>query len=130
MLVQPKMKISAPHSLLDPIVPGRLLPSGQWGINRAALLTFPDDGLQVVIPIWATKAVGDTVKLLLNDREVDGRPIIDEAELKQPTLLWVAPRHLQTGPYQLTYEIKQPNQKEERPDKPLNLFVKLELPGG
>ncbi|MGX9378745.1 YncE family protein [Pseudomonas sp. JQ36] len=131
MLVQPKMKISAPHSLLDPLVPGRLLPSGQWGINRAAaLLNFPDDGLQVVIPIWATKAVGDTVKLLLNDREVDGRPIIDAAELKQPTLLWVAPRHLQTGPYQLTYEIKQPNQKEERPDKPLNLFVKLELPGG
>ncbi|HGM5555025.1 TPA: hypothetical protein ACKP2V_005353, partial [Pseudomonas putida] len=73
---------------------------------------------------------GDTVKLLLNDREVDGRPIIDAAELKQPTLLWVAPRHLQTGPYELTYEIKQPNQKEERPDKPLNLFVKLELPAG
>ncbi|WP_095135584.1 hypothetical protein [Pseudomonas sp. Irchel s3a10] len=130
MLVQPKMKISAPHSLLDPIVLGRLLPSGQWGINRAAVFTFPDLGLLVVIPIWATKAVGDTVKLLLNDREVDGRPIIDEAELKQPTLLWVAPRHLQTGPYQLTYEIKQPNQKEERPDKPLNLFVKLELPAG
>ncbi|MGX9379111.1 hypothetical protein [Pseudomonas sp. JQ36] len=131
MLVQPKKKISAPHSLLDPLVPGRLLPSGQWGINRAAaLLNFPDDGLQVVIPAWASKAVGDTVKLLLNDREVDGRPIIDAAELKQPTLLWVAPRHLQTGPYELTYEIKQPNQKEERPDKPLNLFVKLELPAG
>ncbi|PHH38825.1 Ig-like domain-containing protein [Pseudomonas putida] len=130
MLVQPKMKISAPHSLLDPIVLGRLLPSGQWGINRAAVFTFPDLGLLVVIPVWATKAVGDTVKLLLNDREVDGRPIIDQTELKQPTLLWVAPRHLQTGPYQLTYEIKQPNQKEERPDKPLNLFVKLELPGG
>ncbi|PHH39726.1 hypothetical protein [Pseudomonas putida] len=130
MLVQPKKKISAPHSLRDPVVPGRLLPSGQWGINRAAVFTFPDLGLLVVIPVWATKAVGDTVKLLLNDREVDGRPIIDQTELKQPTLLWVAPRHLQTGPYQLTYEIKQPNQKEERPDKPLNLFVKLELPGG
>ncbi|QBX41125.1 hypothetical protein E4T63_11135 [Pseudomonas fluorescens] len=130
MLVPPKKKISAPHSLLDPIVLGRLLPSGQWGINRAAVFTFPDLGLLVVIPVWATKAVGDTVKLLLNDREVDGRPIIDQTELKQPTLLWVAPRHLQTGPYQLTYEIKQPNQKEERPDKPLNLFVKLELPGG
>ncbi|WP_225138857.1 hypothetical protein [Pseudomonas putida] len=130
MLVQPKKKISAPHSLLDPIVLGRLLPSGQWGINRAAVFTFPDLGLLVVIPVWATKAVGDTAKLLLNGREVDGRPIIDEAELKQPTLLWVAPRHLQTGSYELTYEIKQPNQKEERPDKPLNLFVKLELPGG
>ncbi|MEI7052291.1 hypothetical protein WCL09_18030, partial [Pseudomonas koreensis] len=70
MLVQPRMKISAPHSLLDPLVPGRLLPSGQWGINRAAaLLNFPDDGLQVVIPVWASKAVGDTVKLLLNGRE-------------------------------------------------------------
>ena len=130
MLVQPKKKISAPHSLLDPIVPGRLLPSGQWGINRAAVFTFPDLGLLVVIPVWANKAVGDTVKLLLNGREVDGRPIVDEAELKQPTLLWVAPRHLQTASYELTYEIKQPNQKEERPDKPLNLFVKLELPGG
>ncbi|POA26245.1 Ig-like domain-containing protein [Pseudomonas sp. FW305-3-2-15-E-TSA4] len=130
MLVQPRMKISAPHSLLDPLVPGRLLPSGQWGINRAAVFTFPDLGLLVVIPVWASKDVGDSVKLLLNGREVDGRPIIDEAELKQPTLLWVAPRHLQTGSYELTYEIKQPNQKEERPDKPLNLFVKLELPGG
>ncbi|WP_460352962.1 MULTISPECIES: hypothetical protein [unclassified Pseudomonas] len=130
MLVQPKKKSSAPHSLLDPIVLGRLLPSGQWGINRAAVFTFPDLGLLVVIPVWASKDVGDTVKLLLNGREVDGRPIIDEAELKQPTLLWVAPRHLQTGSYELTYEIKQPNQKEERPDKPLNLFVKLELPGG
>ncbi|WP_027612048.1 hypothetical protein, partial [Pseudomonas sp. URIL14HWK12:I6] len=115
MLVQPKMKISAPHSLLDPIVLGRLLPSGQWGINRAAVFTFPDLGLLVVIPVWASKAVGDSVKLLLNGREVDGRPIIDAAELKQPTLLWVAPRHLQTGSYELTYEIKQPNQKEERP---------------
>ncbi|WP_247268562.1 MULTISPECIES: hypothetical protein [Pseudomonas] len=130
MLVQPRMKISAPHSLLDPIVLGRLLPSGQWGINRAAVFTFPDLGLLVVIPVWASKAVGDSVKLLLNGREVDGRPIIDETELKQPTLLWVAPRHLQTGSYELTYEIKQPNQKEERPDKPLNLFVKLELPAG
>ncbi|RON90031.1 hypothetical protein BK668_10000 [Pseudomonas fluorescens] len=125
------MKISAPHSLLDPLVPGRLLPSGQWGINRAAaLLNFPDDGLQVVIPVWANKAVGDTVKLLLNGREVDGRPIIDQAELKQPTLLWVAPRHLQTGSYELTYEIKQFGHNDERPDKPLDLFVKLELPAG
>lgn len=130
MLVQPKRKISAPHSLLDPIVLGRLLPSGQWGINRAAVFTFPDLGLPVVIPVWANKAVGDTVKLLLDGREVHRRTIIDEAELKQPTLLWVAPRHLQTGSYQFTYEIKQPNQNEERPDKPLNLFVKLELPGG
>ncbi|MGP6459920.1 Ig-like domain-containing protein [Pseudomonas parakoreensis] len=130
MLVQPKRKISAPHSLLDPIVLGRLLPSGQWGINRAAVFTFPDLGLPVVIPVWANKAVGDTVKLLLDGREVHRRTIIDEAELKQPTLLWVAPRHLQTGSYPFTYEIKQPNQNEERPDKPLNLFVKLELPGG
>jgi len=130
MLVQPKRKISAPHSLLDPIVLGRLLPSGQWGINRAAVFTFPDLGLPVVIPVWANKAVGDTVKLLLDGREVHRRTIIDEAELKQPTLLWVAPRHLQTGSYQFTYEIKQSNQNEERPDKPLNLFVKLELPGG
>ena len=130
MLVQPKKKISAPHSLLDPIVPGRLLPSGQWGINRAALFTFPDLGLLVVIPVWARKDIGDTVKLLLDGREVDGRPITNKSELDQPTVLWVAPRHLQTGSYELTYEIKQPNQKEERPDKPLDLFVKLELPGG
>jgi hypothetical protein len=130
MFVKPKKKIPVPLALRDPVVPGRLLPSGQWGINRAAaLLTFPDDGLQVVIPVWANKAVGDTAKLLLNGREVDGRPIIDEAELKQPTLLWVAPRHLQTSSYELTYVIKQLNQKEERPDKPLDLFVKLELPG-
>jgi len=131
MFVKPKKKIPVPLALRDPVVPGRLLPSGQWGINRAAaLLTFPDDGLQVVIPVWANKAVGDSVKLLLTGREVDGRSIIDEAELKQPTLLWVAPRHLQRGSYELTYEIKQLNQKEERPDKPLDLFVKLELPGG
>ena len=100
MFVKPKKKIPIPLALRDPVVPGRLLPSGQWGINRAAaLLTFPDDGLQVVIPVWANKAVGDSVKLLLTGREVDGRSIIDEAELKQPTLLWVAPRHLQTGSY-------------------------------
>ncbi|MEI7053787.1 hypothetical protein WCL09_25650, partial [Pseudomonas koreensis] len=73
MFVKPKKKIPVPLALRDPVVPGRLLPSGQWGINRAAaLLTFPDDGLQVVIPVWANKAVGDTAKLLLNGREVDG----------------------------------------------------------
>jgi hypothetical protein len=133
MLIQPQKNL-APLALRDVVVPGRTepaLPSGAWGINcAAALLNFPGLGLRAQVPVWPNKKLGDKVKLLLNNEEVDQYTISDPTELEEPTTLWVAPGRWQDGPYTLTYEIKQIDQKEERPDHPLHLYVKLGIPGG
>jgi hypothetical protein len=133
MLIQPQKNL-APLALRDVVVPGRTepaLPSGAWGINRAAaLLNFPDLGMQAQVQVWPNKKLGDKVKLLLDNKEVDQHTISDPTELEEPTTLWVAPGRWQEGPYTLTYEIKQIDQKEERPDHPLDLYLKLGIPGG
>ncbi|WP_433589507.1 hypothetical protein [Pseudomonas koreensis] len=133
MVTQPQQNL-APLSLLDPVIPGRtqpILPDLGWGINLAAArLNFPEKGLQVQIPIWPGKAIGDSLKLFLNHEQVDQHTIADTAETREPSTLWVPPKKMESGSYELTYEVKQFGQKEERPDQPLKLYVKLELPGG
>ena len=131
MLVQPKKSIGL-LALLDPDLPGAiLLANGQWGINlAAALLNFPNQGLKVFILVWANKSLGDKVELLLNNNVVDQHTVTQNTELTQRTTLFVAPGRLQTGPWQLAYRVTRFGQQPELYTPPLELLVKLELPGG
>ncbi|CAI8870067.1 BIG2 domain-containing protein [Pseudomonas sp. IT-P74] len=133
MLVQPVKNLN-PLALLDPDIPGRTeppLPSGEWGINRAAAQgNFPEQGLKVQLHVWSTQGLGDKVELLLNNNPVDQHTLGDPAEIGQRTTLWVAPARLPTGSYTLAYRVTRLNQAPETYAPPLELYVKLEIPGG
>ncbi|MDU9041578.1 hypothetical protein LOY64_08465 [Pseudomonas corrugata] len=135
MLNQPR-KYPAPLALRAPDIPGRSeqdLPSGEWGLNLAAVLgTHPNKGLKVHIPSWPITGtgIGDNVKLLLDGGQVDQHTITQPVEVGERVTLWVAPGRLQTGSYELTYVVKRPSQTEETYTPPVRLYVKLELPGG
>ncbi|XVN16681.1 hypothetical protein QZH47_13540 [Pseudomonas corrugata] len=106
MLTQPR-KNPAPLALLAPEIPGRSeqdLPSGEWGLNFAAVLgNYPIKGLKVWIPGWPITGtgIGDNVKLLLNGGQVDQHTITQPVEVGERVTLWVAPGRLQTGSYEL-----------------------------
>lgn len=133
MLTQPK-KVPAPLALRDPEIPGRTeqdLPSGEWGLNFAAVQgNFPDKGLKVHILDWTQMGIGDNVKLLLDGDEVDQHTITDLTEVGERVTLWVPPRRFLTGSHELTYVVKRPSQSNETYTPPVKLYVKLELPGG
>lgn len=131
MLVQSKRNL-APLALLPPELPGAVdLPSGKQGINLAAAkLNFPDRGLKVQIPVYTNKDVGDQVLLYLGTSVVDQTTIRDEAERIERTTLFVPANRLQTGDWQLTYEVRRVSQGPETFTPPLDFYVKLELPGG
>ncbi|WP_438301010.1 hypothetical protein [Pseudomonas sp. NMS19W] len=131
MLVQPKKAIGT-ATLLDPDIPGaKLLPTGEWAINRAAaLLNFPTKGLKAQIPVWSNKRLADKVELLFNNQVVDHQTITMDAELTQRATLFVAPGLFQSGTWDLSYRVTRFNQAPEPFAPPFKLLVKLEIPGG
>ncbi|WP_248742889.1 MULTISPECIES: hypothetical protein [unclassified Pseudomonas] len=131
MLVQPKKAIGT-LALLDPDIPGaKLLPTGEWAINRAAaLLNFPTRGLKVQIPVWSNKSLGDKVELLLNNQVVDQQTVTQDAEKTQRATLFVAPGRFQSGTWDLAYRVTRFNQAPEPFTPPFKLLVKLEIPAG
>jgi hypothetical protein len=131
MLVQPKKTIGT-LALLDPDLPGaKLLPNGEWAINRAAaLLNFPTQGLKVQIPVWSDKSLADKVELRLNNQVVDQHTVSQNAELTQRTTLFVAPGRFQSGTWELDYRVTRIAQAPEPFAPPLKLSVKLEIPAG
>ena len=134
MLVQPKKAIGAlgTLALLDPDIPGaKLMPSGEWAINRAAaLLNFPTLGMKAQIQAWSSKSLADKVELLLNNQVVDEQTVTHPAELTQRTTLFVAPGRFQSGSWNLAYRVTRFNQAPELFAPPLKLLVKLEIPAG
>lgn len=133
MLVQPPK--SSPTQILRELeIPSRtqpMLPSGEWGINRAAAwLVFPTLGLQIFIYAWSSMGKGDRVELLLNGNVVDQLTVTKDADVGQRVTLFVAPRHLQTGSHTLTYRVTRLNQGPETQTPATRIYVKLEIPGG
>ncbi|MHC8386094.1 RCC1 domain-containing protein [Pseudomonas sp. LB3P14] len=133
MLIQPPKNMST-LALIEPEVPDRTvpeLPSGEWGINKAAAQgVFPDKGLQVHNAPWSIMGIGDKIEQLLNGNVVD-QDLIDEAtKVGQRVTMFVAPRHLQTGSYTLSYRVTRFNQQPETQTPPLKLYVKLDIPAG
>ncbi|WP_282359116.1 Ig-like domain-containing protein, partial [Pseudomonas sp. PS01303] len=134
MLVQPPRGTST-LILRELEIPTRtqpVLPSGEWGINRAAAwLVFPEKGLQVFLHPWSSMGKGDLVELLLNGNNVvDQLTIAKDADVGQRVTLFVAPRHLQTGSHTLTYRVTRLNQGAETQTPPTRIYVKTEVPGG
>lgn len=134
MLVQPPRGTST-LILRELEIPTRtqpVLPSGEWGINRAAAwLVFPDKGLQIFLHPWSSMGKGDLVELLLNGNNVvDQLTIAKDADVGQRVTLFVAPRHLQTGSHTLTYRVTRLNQGAETQTPPTRIYVKIEVPGG
>jgi alpha-tubulin suppressor-like RCC1 family protein len=134
MLLQLKKQI-ATLTLAEPDITGRthpILPSGEWGINRAAALgVFPDHGLQVYLSPWTTKNKADLVVLRKGSVEVDRYTVRDQSEFDQRATLFIAPRHLTSGPHEIDYWVKRLGlDPAETYTPPLKIFVKLEIPGG
>jgi hypothetical protein len=134
MLLKLKKKI-ATLALPEPDITGRtlpILPSGEWGINRAAAQgVYPDEGLQVYLSPWTTKSKGDLVVLRKGSVEVDRYTIRDQSESDQRATLFVAPRHLASGSHEIDYWVKRLGlDPAETYTPPLKIFVKLEIPGG
>jgi hypothetical protein len=134
MLVQPP-KATPTLILRELEIPTRtqpVLPSGEWGINRAAAwLVFPDKGLQIFLHPWSSMGKGDLVELLMNGNNVvDQLTIAKDADVGQRVTLFVAPRHLQTGSHTLTYRVTRLHQGAETQTPPTRIYVKIEIPGG
>jgi hypothetical protein len=133
MLVQPA-RVRSTLVLLAPEIPDRTqnpLPSGEWGINRAAALgVHPEKGLQVYVLAWAAMGIGDKVELLFNDSVVDQHTITQETEVGERVTLWVPPRHWLTGSHTLAYRVTRFNQGAETFAPPLKLYAKMEIPAG
>ncbi|UST60841.1 hypothetical protein NF672_09975 [Pseudomonas moraviensis] len=134
MLLKLKKHV-ATLALPEPDITGRMLPilpSGEWGINRAAAQgVYPDDGLQVYLSPWTTKNKGDLVVLRKGSVEVDRYIIRDQSESDQRATLFVAPRHLASGSHEIDYWVKRLGlDPAETYAPPLKIFVKLEIPGG
>ncbi|MCX4217081.1 hypothetical protein MKZ87_05470 [Pseudomonas sp. MCal1] len=107
------------------------LPSGEWGINRAAAMgVHPEQGLQTYISPWTEMGIGDDVELLKDGNVVAQTTIREAAEVGQRVTLFVAPRHAQTGSHTLNYRVKRLNQAWEIQTPPTKIYEKLEIPGG
>jgi len=130
MLIRPFRNMH-PLAFEDLDIPnGRKLEDGRWGVNLAAArLLDPEKGLRIHVPIWPNKAIDDNCKLFLNGKLVDQQTVTESIELRERTTLFVPVERLLSGEWKLSYEVKRFSQQPD-PGPTLELFVKLELPGG
>ncbi len=133
MLIQPP-RLPAPKSLRQLEIPDRTQPAlegGVWGINiAAAQLLAPDKGLKVYCPPWYLMGLGDHIELLLDGIQVDQTTLVKPEDVGERVTLYVPPTRFVTGAYTLQYRVKVFEQTPEISLPPVNIFVKLERPGG
>ncbi|WP_247267745.1 hypothetical protein [Pseudomonas sp. YL2] len=102
-----------------------------WGINiAAAQLLAPDKGLKVYCPPWDRMGLGDHIELLLDGVQVDQTTLVKPEDVGERVTLYVPPQRFVTGTYTLQYRVKVLNQTPETSLPPVNIFVKLDRPGG
>ncbi|WP_338801097.1 hypothetical protein V9L13_00005 [Pseudomonas sp. RSB 5.4] len=102
-----------------------------WGINiAAAQLLAPDKGLKVYCPPWDLMGLGDHIELLLDGIRVDQTTIVKPGDVGERVTLYVPPTQFVTRAYTLQYRVKVLNQSPELSLPPVDIFVKLERPGG
>ena len=133
MLIQPP-RLPAPKSLRQLEIPDRTQPAlegGVWGINiAAAQLLAPDKGLKVYCPPWDRMGLGDHIELLLDGIQVDQTTLVKPEDVGERVTLYVPPQRFVTGTYTLQYRVKVFEQTPETSLPPVNIFVKLDRPGG
>jgi hypothetical protein len=102
-----------------------------WGINiAAAQLLAPDKGLKVYCPPWDRMGLGDHIELLLDGVQVDQTTLVKPEGVGERVTLYVPPQKFVTGAYTLQYRVKVFEQTPETSLPPVNIFVKLDRPGG
>ncbi|PCM46446.1 hypothetical protein CP335_27420, partial [Pseudomonas fluorescens] len=102
-----------------------------WGINiAAAQLLAPDKGLKVYCPPWDRMGLGDHIELLLDGVQVDQTTLVKPGDVGERVTLYVPPQKFVTGAYTLQYRVKVFEQTPETSLPPVNIFVKLDRPGG
>ncbi|WP_148050973.1 hypothetical protein [Pseudomonas fluorescens] len=133
MLIQPP-RLPAPRTLRQLEIPDRTQPAldgGVWGINiAAAQLLAPDKGLKVYCPPWDLMGLGDHIELLLDGNQVDQTTIVKSGDVGERVTLYVPPQRFVTRTYTLQYRVKVLNQSPETSLPPVDIFVKLDRPGG
>ncbi|WDR34682.1 hypothetical protein NN484_19505, partial [Pseudomonas serboccidentalis] len=133
MLKQPLRGIP-PLALRAPEIPGRTepqLPSGEWGINRAAAKdNFPGKGLKVFIPPWSNMSKGDEVELHYDGGRVDYHAIALDIEIGERVTLWLEPGRITNGSHTLGYSVTRLFQTPEPYTPAERIYIKLDLPGG
>ena len=133
MLIQ-RPRLPAPKSLRQLEIPDRTQPAlegGVWGINiAAAQLLAPDKGLKVYCPPWNLMGLGDHIELLLDGIQVDQTIIVKPGDVGERVTLYVPPTRFVTGAYTLQYRVRILGQSSEISLPPVNIFVKLDRPGG
>ncbi|MHC3826896.1 hypothetical protein [Pseudomonas sp. G3-19] len=133
MPIQPP-RLPPPETLRQLEIPDRTQPAlegGVWGINiAAAQLLAPDKGLKVYCPPWQLMGLGDHIELLLDGVQVDQTTIVKPEDVGERVTLYVPPRKFATGAYTLQYRVKVFSQSPETSLPPVDIFVKLEQPGG
>ncbi|MEX6663591.1 hypothetical protein [Pseudomonas sp. W2-17] len=135
----PSLTSSAPNSLIELEIPGRVGPLPEppaapgetlWGINHgAALDNFPQRGLQLYIPAWSNMLMGDSVSVLLEDTAVTTAVIDDPAEVNQRVTAFVDAVRLTEGKHTLQYRVARIGQVPES-SADTEVLVKLARPGG
>jgi hypothetical protein len=129
---------SHPDALIDLEIPGNTGPlpvppaqSGErlLGINHgAAMDNFPEQGLQLYLPVWSVMSEGDSVKVLLDDVPV-ATEFIAAAEVGQRVTTFINAARLAPGAHTVKYVVTRVGQSPETSSES-RIWVKLTRPGG
>lgn len=110
---------------VPPAAPGETL----LGINHgAAMDNFPDQGLQLYLPVWPQMSQGDSAEVWLDTLQVK-RELIEASEVGERITTFVAATHLTSGPHTVKYVVKRLGQTDESSAE-TRIWVKLNRPGG
>ena len=113
-------------------IPGRTgpLPSGEWGINIAAVRdNFPHQGLQCRAGPWANMEVLDKLMIYWGAGNQVLQETIDPEEKGKVLTLFIPAKNIDDGFFVVSYSVRRLGQTPE-PSEPMKVFVKLTRPGG
>ena len=113
-------------------IPGRTgpLPSGEWGINIAAVRdNFPRQGLQCRAGPWDNMEVLDKLMIYWGAGNQVLQETIDPEEKDKELTLFIPAMRIDDGFFVVSYSVKRLGGPPE-PSEPMKVFVKLTRPGG
>ena len=101
-----------------------------WGLNIAAVLdNFPRHGLQCTAGPWGPMGQGDSLVIFWGPDNRVLQKTVEKNEVDTPLQLFVEPRHILAGNFDVSYSVTRLGQTAE-PSEVMKVFVKLTRPGG
>jgi hypothetical protein len=113
-------------------IPGRTgpVPSGEWGINIAAVRdNFPRQGLQCRAGPWGVMGVGDLLKIFWGDGNQVLQETVGPDEKDKQLTLFIPAALITDDAYDVSYSVTRLGSTPE-PSEVMKVFVKLTRPGG